>query len=644
MRAISEKRLRLSGAIEIKELRDGTRLLKQLARSQYLALKPQDWAILGRFDGRHTVEQVLHALLAEGAHPGIRPFYDLVLNAWTHGFLVEGGEGDARLAGDAPVERLTRKAAGSMALSLALITLGSYAFLETPIAFQYRPVDWLQLAFFVSLGVSLSYALAGAALAAFGRQAAGARIRWDRGLPFFHLDTRDAFMGGRVCEMAVALRGLAAPFLLALLCVLAESDNGLLGGGLAMLIAGCPFGATFAHTFLHALLRKEYELPRCAEKFLNTKLVAQFFHWRETLAEERYLMTYSAYAILWLGVVFHYANEVFGLLLWQSVTAQFAEVTHFILSLNLAIVAVAIAGILVFALWLVARGAWRLLAPRLFRAERAVVRQAAPEQRPPDDTLERFLRGNLLFSQLPADVLRQIVQAFKFIVVKAGATIVRERDRGDSMFVVHAGQVDVFKEDETGHERRVATLGPGDAFGEAALLDQAPRNSSVRAADTTSLLVLGKDAFEKLLVSELGAEQVRETIQICAFLRKNRLFADWHPQALMALAHKFGFVDCPAGKAILRQNQPNDAFYLVYEGEFRVRQDGRHVAMLGPGDFAGEISLLRDGAATADVIAEHNGRCLRLGKADFLRFVSHDFLTGMAIESALEARLERRAA
>jgi CRP-like cAMP-binding protein len=643
MRALSTKTLRLSGAIEVRELRDGTRLLKQLARAEYLALTPSQWVILEMFEGRRTVEDILQYLLTQRGHPSIRAFYDLVLSAWNKGFLVEMEDAADASSGPAPVERLTPNAAGSIGVSLLLIALGSYAFLETPIVFGYESVDWLQLVFFVSLGVSLSYALAGATLTGFGRQAANARVRWDRGLPFFFLDTRDAFMGGRLCEIAVSLRALSTPFLLALLAVLAESHNGLLGGGLTMLIVGCPFGATPAHTLLHALFRKEYQLPRCAEKFLNTKLVAQVFNWKEELAEERYLMTFSAYAIAWLGVVFYYSNELFSLLLFQNQTRPLALATQLILSVNIAALALAAAGILGFLLWLLARGAWRLLAPRLFPAEGAVARRVSG-QRPPDAELERFLTGNLLFSQLEPGVLQEVIAAMKFVVVEPGATIIRERDLGDAMFVVFTGRVEVSREDEAGHEQRVATLGPGDVFGEIALLNTVPRTSTVRSSDRSGLLMLGKEDFEKLLLRALGAERIRETVQICAFLRRNALFSDWHPQALMSLAHKFAFEDCPAGRVVIEQDQPNNAFYLIYEGEFRVRQDGQAVALLGPGDFAGEISLLHNVPATATVVAEHTGRCLRLGKADFLQFVSHDFLTGMAIESALEARLEQRRA
>ncbi|NDD36930.1 MAG: hypothetical protein EB082_00715 [Verrucomicrobia bacterium] len=73
----------------------------------------------------------------------------------------------------------------------------------------------------------------------------------------------------------------------------------------------------------------------------------------------------------------------------------------------------------------------------------------------------------------------------------------------------------------------------------------------------------------------------------------------------------------------------------------RVRRPkkGAQVATLGPGDFCGEISLLQGTAASADVAAIRNSRCLKLGKESFLQLISRDFLTGIAIERTSDRRV-----
>ncbi len=58
------------------------------------------------------------------------------------------------------------------------------------------------------------------------------------------------------------------------------------------------------------------------------------------------------------------------------------------------------------------------------------------------------------------------------------------------------------------------------------------------------------------------------------------------------------------GTVLVRQGVANRQFLLVEEGTLRVERDGTQIALLGKGEFAGEMSLLGDGIATATVTAE----------------------------------------
>ena len=85
----------------------------------------------------------------------------------------------------------------------------------------------------------------------------------------------------------------------------------------------------------------------------------------------------------------------------------------------------------------------------------------------------------------------------------AGAAVVRQGDEGDSLFVVVEGRVEVsVHAPGGGPEQRLATLGPGDYFGEMSLLTGAPRSATIRAAEETRLVVLRKDALRPLLVAD----------------------------------------------------------------------------------------------------------------------------------------------
>ena len=646
MHSLSDKKLSFSPAVEIVVLPDGTQLLKQTERGAYLALAAERREIMERFDGEKTVEGVLRELLVEGKNPGIRSFYDLVLIAMERGFLLDHATASIKESVEKPVPPVTAMGRLGIVVSLALIVLGARVLFRDRIELGFELSQWLLILVLTSVGLSLANAMAASALRRFGRQAYDARIRWDRLLPYFHLDNRDAFMGGRACEIAVALRALAAPFLLAIVCDAFDADAGILAGCIVALTLISPFGETPGHTLLHAAFRKEYELPKCAQRFLNAKLFAQMFNWKTKLKEENYFLTYSTCAILWLTGVFYFTNRLIHNqvdALYIAALADLPQDNETMTWLALGLLSVILASIIVYFVWLIGRGVFRMAAPILFPAEGRLTRNAASLGDEADATV-KFLKGTLLFSQLSDDLTRQIHASMKPIDVAPDQTIIRERDPGDCMFVIQSGSVEICKEDESGLMSIVATLSAGDVFGEMALLNKTPRNSTVRSRESTRLLSLSRKDFEELLLKPLGANQIKEIVHISASLKRNKLFADWHPNALVSLAHKFTLETRIAGQPIIEKDQVNEFFYIVYQGRFKVVREGEEFASLGPGDFCGEISLLSDAPANADVVATTYGACLKLGKKDFLEFVSHDFLTGLAVENAASARRTERSA
>jgi NADH dehydrogenase len=83
-----------------------------------------------------------------------------------------------------------------------------------------------------------------------------------------------------------------------------------------------------------------------------------------------------------------------------------------------------------------------------------------------------------------------------------GEAVVREGDVGDKLYVIKSGRVEVMRPDPDGEERRVAELGPGDYFGEIALMDTGGRrNATVRALTPLDVLAVGRPEFLALMAS-----------------------------------------------------------------------------------------------------------------------------------------------
>jgi CRP-like cAMP-binding protein len=105
----------------------------------------------------------------------------------------------------------------------------------------------------------------------------------------------------------------------------------------------------------------------------------------------------------------------------------------------------------------------------------------------------RLVRGAAVFADLSEAETAEVVRRFRLERVKAGATIVREGDKGERFYVVRRGEVEVRRE-----ERVAARLAQGDSFGEIALLDDRPRTATVVARGDVELLSLDRDGFKAL--------------------------------------------------------------------------------------------------------------------------------------------------
>ncbi|MCE2802834.1 MAG: FAD-dependent oxidoreductase [Gemmatimonadetes bacterium] len=94
------------------------------------------------------------------------------------------------------------------------------------------------------------------------------------------------------------------------------------------------------------------------------------------------------------------------------------------------------------------------------------------------------------FLNLRADAPMNVTRVF----FDAGQDIVREGDVGTSLFLIQEGEVEVIKRGEDGTETRVATLGPGQQFGEVAVFQRVRRTATVRATSRVRLVQIRREA------------------------------------------------------------------------------------------------------------------------------------------------------
>ena len=114
------------------------------------------------------------------------------------------------------------------------------------------------------------------------------------------------------------------------------------------------------------------------------------------------------------------------------------------------------------------------------------------------DTVE-LLKKVDLFAGLKPEGIALISKVATEETHAVGTKIFQHGDAGDKLYLILDGRVRISRDVPGMGEEALAVLGPGQVFGEMALLDEAPRSADARAHERCRLLVITKDAFEDLL-------------------------------------------------------------------------------------------------------------------------------------------------
>jgi len=233
-----------------------------------------------------------------------------------------------------------------------------------------------------------------------------------------------------------------------------------------------------------------------------------------------------------------------------------------------------------------------------------------------------LLRGSALFGTLPDSELERIAPVLREESYAKGERVIAEGEKGDSAYLIASGQADVVTKNLIGEEVTLRTFGPGEIFGEVALVEpDGTRTATVRAAADLDVRVLDRQTFRSLEeASPQFAEAVRKRVDMLSldrFLKKASPFARLKSDVISRIAGELVSVPVTAGQAVVTEGEEGDKFYLVRAGTFEVVQGGRQVATYAPGDVFGEIALLKGGPRIATVRALEAGEVLALSKADF---------------------------
>ncbi len=115
------------------------------------------------------------------------------------------------------------------------------------------------------------------------------------------------------------------------------------------------------------------------------------------------------------------------------------------------------------------------------------------------DRAKEALKKTALFQGLTEEYLSLLTSLTGIVELKRGEYVFRERDIGDTFYIILEGRIRISRQIPGMGEEALAVLNPGNYFGEMALVEEQPRSADAVAHEKATLLSLAKRDLEDLL-------------------------------------------------------------------------------------------------------------------------------------------------
>ncbi len=229
--------------------------------------------------------------------------------------------------------------------------------------------------------------------------------------------------------------------------------------------------------------------------------------------------------------------------------------------------------------------------------------------------------GDLLTTQEKQYLLdRGVVRS-----VMPGVVLCRQFQRDSRVYILVVGEVEVTSGSDAG-KTHITTLKQGEIFGEIAALFGMPRVCDVTVSRPSVILEIPSEVLEKIIDSRIELrdaviQRFKHRVTETA-LRGVALFRYLPDESMRTLIEHSTLVGVPPGSILVQEGERGDAFYVVVYGNLRVSHQvqGKHInlALLRPGDYFGEWSLLTGAPRTATISALSQAELVCIERSAFL--------------------------
>lgn len=170
-----------------------------------------------------------------------------------------------------------------------------------------------------------------------------------------------------------------------------------------------------------------------------------------------------------------------------------------------------------------------------------------------------------MFSALDDRDLKTVIDAMEESLFKKGDKVIVEGDMGDCLYLIDNGKLDCFKllKPSDSNPTLIKEYGSGEAFGELALLYNAPRAATIIAKEDCSLWKLDRETFNHIVKD--ASIKKRERYE--KFLKSIEILKSIDSYEINQISDAIKVVKAKAGDYIIRKDETGDNFYILEEGE-----------------------------------------------------------------------------
>ena len=233
--------------------------------------------------------------------------------------------------------------------------------------------------------------------------------------------------------------------------------------------------------------------------------------------------------------------------------------------------------------------------------------------------------SSFIFSSLDKKEIEIVIDAMEEKRFKIDEKVITQGEVGDCLYIVETGSLSCYKILESGENKFLCNYGPGDAFGELALLYNCPRAASIICSSEESILwALDRETFNQIV--KTAAQNKREKYE--NFLKQVDILSTIDSYELGKICDSLKVGVFKKDDYIIKEGEFGDVFYIIEEGKCnatKTLEPGKPeeiINELKEGDYFGERALLRGEPRYANiVVVSDTAKVISLDRLSFNRLL-----------------------